>query len=178
MNDFYDLVMRRESCHDFLETPVEQEKLNKIIEIARLSPSACNSQPWSFVVANKPEVCSKIAPCLQDCGLNKFSENCPAFIIVIEEKVNFKTIIGGVTHNQYYAPIDLGIATAHICLAASDLGLSTCIMGWLNESKLKKLLSINQTKRIRLVIGVGYAATEEIHEKKRKSFDEIVRYIK
>jgi nitroreductase len=177
MNDFYNLVLKRESCRDYSDTPVEQEKLTRIIETARLAPSACNSQPWSFVVANKPEVSAKIATCLQDGGMNRFSDSCPAFIIVIEEKANLKSTIGGLVHNQHYAPIDLGIATAHLCLAATDLGLSTCIMGWINECKLKKMLSINQTKRIRLVVGVGYATTDDIREKKRKTMTEIVRYI-
>lgn len=177
MNYFYDLASKRESCRDFLTTPVEQEKLIQIIETVRISPSACNSQPWSFIVANKPEVCAKVASCLQEGGMNKFSTDCPAFIVVIEEKANLKSAIGGFVQNQHYAPIDLGLATAHICLAATDLGLSSCIMGWLNESKLKKLLSINQTKRIRLVVGIGYSRTDEIREKKRKPIEEIVRYI-
>lgn len=176
MNTFYQLVSKRESCRDFLTVPVEQEKLIKIIETVRLAPSACNTQPWSFIVINKPEVSKKIGACLQDGAKNQIVIDSPAFIIVIEEKANIKAAVGSVLISQC-ALVDIGIATAYICLAAADLGLSTCILGNVNEAKLKKLLSINQTKRIRLVVCVGYAAPSVASEKIRKPMDEIVKYI-
>lgn len=104
--------------------------------------------------------------------MNKFTDNCPAFIVVVEEKANLKSRVGEIIKSQEFSSIDIGIATAHICLAATEQGLSSCIMGWLNEKKLKELLSIPKAKRIRLVIGIGYAANDQL-----RSIDEIARFI-
>ncbi len=175
--NYFDLINNRESCRDYATKPVEKDKLVKCIEAARVAPSACNSQPWSFIVVNNPLVSPQVAKCLQDAGMNKFTDHCPAFIVVIEEKATLSARISGVVKSQNYAPIDIGIATAHICLAATAQGLSTCVMGWINEGKLKELLEIPQPKRIRLVIGVGYAASDVVREKKRKSLEEITKFV-
>lgn len=175
--NYFDLINNRESCRDYAAKSVEKEKLVKCIEAARVAPSACNSQPWSFIVVNSLLVSPQVAKCLQDAGMNKFTDQCPAFIVVIEEKATLSARIGGLVKSQSYAPIDIGIVTAHICLAATAQGLSTCIMGWINEGKLKELLEIPQSKRIRLVIGVGYATSDTIREKKRKSIEEIAKFV-
>lgn len=177
MENYFDLIQSRESCRNYAEKPVEKEKLLACIEAARIAPSACNSQPWSFVVVNNPELSPKTAKCLQDGGMNKFTENCPAFIVVIEEQATLKSRVGGAIKHQDFRSIDIGLATAHLCLAATEQGLSSCIMGWLNENKLKELLSIPKSKRIRLVVSVGYAADGKLRTKVRKSMDEIVRFI-
>ena len=165
MKDFFDLIARRESCRNYdPNKKVETEKLVKCIEAARLAPSACNSQPWSFVVVNSPSVSPQVAKCVQGMGMNRFTDNCPAFL-------------SGAFKDQQFAQIDIGLATSQICLAAVDQGLSTCIMGWLDEKKLKELLQIPKSKRIRLVLSVGYAADERLREKKRKNLDEIMRIV-
>lgn len=177
MNSFFDLIKKRESCRNYAKKPVEKEKLIACMEAARISPSACNSQPWSFVVVNSSEISPKVAACLQDGGMNKFTENCPAFIVVVEEQATLKSRVGGAIKHQDFRSVDIGIATAHLCLAATEQGLSTCIMGWLNEKKLKELLSVPNSKRIRLVIGVGYSADDKLRTKIRKSMDEIAQFI-
>lgn len=178
MDNFFDLIARRESCRNYdPQKRVETEKLIKCIEAARIAPSACNSQPWSFVVVNSPEVSPKVAKCVQGIGMNRFTDACPSFIVVIEEKANMTAKLGGAFKDQQFAQIDIGIATAHICLAAVEQGLSACIMGWLEEKKLKELLNIPKSKRIRLVLSVGYAANESLREKKRKKLDEIMRIV-
>ncbi len=176
MNDFFELIAKRESCRNYSDKQVDIGLLRKCIEAARLAPSACNSQPWSFTVVNNSELSPKVAKCLQEMGMNKFTDKCPAYVIVTEEDASLSAKFGGKVKNQQYAPIDIGLATANLVLAATELGLSTCIMGWFNESKLKNLLDIPKTKRIRLVIGVGYAASENLREKKRKSMEEITKY--
>lgn len=178
MKDFFDLIERRESCRRYdPKMPVETEKLVKCIEAARIAPSACNSQPWSFVVVNSPSVSPQVAKCVQGMGMNRFANDCPAFIVVVEEKATLMSVLGGVLHDQQFAPVDIGLATAHICLAAVEQGLSTCIMGWLEEKKLQSLLGIPKSKRIRLVLSVGYAAKEGLRAKKRKELDEIMRIV-
>lgn len=178
MKDFFDLIARRESCRRYdPEKSVEKEKLIKCIEAARIAPSACNSQPWSFVVANSPSISPQVAKCVQGMGMNRFTDGCPAFLVVVEEKAKLMSVFGGAMQDQQFAQTDIGIAAAYICLAAVEQGLSTCIMGWLDEKKLRALLGIPKSKRIRLVLSVGYAASGGLREKKRKQLEEIMRFV-
>ncbi|WP_209702858.1 nitroreductase family protein [Clostridium algifaecis] len=177
MTNFFDLIKQRESCRNYLSKQVEKEKLVACIEACRIAPSACNGQPWKFIVVNNRELSSKVSECLQDLVMNKFTAKCPAFIIILEEKGDIKARIGETIKNQDYSSIDIGIATAHLCLAATEQGLSTCIMGWFNEKKLKKLLDIPNSKRIRLVVSIGYSADTKLRTKVRKNMAEISQFI-
>lgn len=175
--DFLELVQRRESCRAYTDRPVEREKIEKCIEAARLAPSACDSQPWSFLVVTKPETAAALRPCVQEMHMNRFADTCGTFIVVTEEKPNLSARLGALVKDADFASIDVGIATAHICYEATSLGLSTCILGRLNEKKIKSLLGIDAAKRVRLVLCVGYAADAPLREKKRKTTGEIVTYI-
>ncbi len=173
---FKEIVQNRESCRNFSQKPVEKEKLISIIEAARLAPSACNSQPWHFTLVTG-EKAKDVASCTHELGMNKFTDECPAFIVITEEEATLSARLGGAVKKQQYAQMDIGIATAHICLAATDIGLSTCILGWFNEKQVASLLNINENKRIRLIIALGYAASDTLREKKRKRLDEILTVI-
>lgn len=177
MEEFFDLINKRQSCRKYLDKPVENEKLIKCIEAARLAPSACNSQPWHFVVVKNKELSSKVAMCVQDKVMNKFTSECQCFIIVIEESGNLTSRAGALIKQQDYRSVDLGIATEHLCLAATQQNLGTCILGWFNEKELKKLLNINKLKRIRLVVAIGYSESDVVRKKIRKNIDEIVTFI-
>lgn len=109
--------------------------------------------------------------------MNKFTNEAPAFIIACEENANLSASLGGLVKKQQYAQGDVGIAVSSICFAATELGLSTCILGWFDEKKLIETLNLSKDKRIRLVIAVGYSKNENIREKKRKSIDDIMIYI-
>ncbi|NYC06922.1 nitroreductase [Clostridium beijerinckii] len=109
--------------------------------------------------------------------MNKFTTECPAFIIVVEESGNLTSRAGALIKQQDYRSVDIGIATEHICLAATEQNLGTCILGWFNEKELKKLLNINKLKRIRLVVAVGYPENDNIRKKVRKNIDEILTFI-
>ncbi len=169
---FFELINKRESCRDYSDKKVDKELLIKCIDAARLTPSACNSQPWSFVVVNSEEKSPLIAKCTQTNGINKFTSNVPAFIIVCEEEAK---LIGGVS--QKYAQGDVGMAVMNICYAATELGLSTCIMGAFDDKEIKKILNLPEDKNIRLVLAVGYAKTDKIRNKVRKSINDIMTYI-
>lgn len=177
MGDFFDLIISRQSCRKYLDKPVEKEKLIKCIEAARIAPSACNSQPWHFVVVSNKELSEKVAMCTQDKVMNKFTSECQSFIIVVEESGNITSRAGALMKQQDYRSIDLGIATEHLCLAATEQELGTCILGWFKEKELKNLLNINKLKRIRLVVAIGYPETIDLRKKIRKSMDEIVTFI-
>lgn len=173
---FNQLVQKRESCRNFSDRPVEKEKLISIIETVRLAPSACNSQPWHFTLATG-ESARKISACTHELNMNSFTESCPAFIVINEEPVKLMARISGSLKSQHYAQIDIGIAAAHICYAATDLDLSTCILGWFNENQVAQAIGISPDKRIRLIIAVGYAASDTLREKKRKDISNILTVI-
>ncbi|HOP10374.1 MAG TPA: nitroreductase family protein [Oscillospiraceae bacterium] len=174
--EFFELIQKRESCRNFKDAPVENNKLLRCVESARLAPSACNSQPWRYIVVNEPELSPKVAKCVQDMGMNKFASNSPAFAVVLESEANLMSRLGGKVKDQQFAPIDIGLSVAHFCLEATDLGLSTCILGWLNETKLKDLLGISKQERVRLVIAIGYAANDTLRTKQRKSLETIAEF--
>lgn len=180
MDDLLSLIRHRQSCRNFDPARfVEKEKLMDILQAAALSPSACNSQPWRYIAVDEPQRVEQVAQCLQDSGMNKFAGKATAFVVAIEGKQNLTAKVGESLKNQKYSGIDLGLSVAHLVLAAEDLGLSSCILGWFNERKLKMLLGIPKTRRIRLVVALGYAMPEDVlRAKQRKAFDEVVSFNK
>jgi nitroreductase len=178
--NFLELVKSRQSDRGYDSTrPVEDEKLAYIMEAVRLAPSACNAQPWKFIVVNEPSVVKETASCVADKGLNinHFAFQAPVFIIVLEEAANFTSKLGGTVKQKHFPHMDLGIAAAHITLAAAEQGLGTCIVGWFNEKKLRSVLDIPTSKRPVLVITLGYS-TQELRDKKRKNSEDVVSYNK
>ncbi len=176
--DFLELVKKRQSTRAFVkDKPVEKEKVERIIEAGRLAPSACNAQPWHFVVVDDPLLKDKVADAASAklLGMNHFTKQAPVHIVVVEEKVNITSGIGGAIKDKHFAFLDIGISAAHICLAAEAEGLGSCILGWFNESKMKKLLNIPDSKRVILDIIIGYPA-QETRPKKRKKTEEVVSY--
>lgn len=178
MNTFFELASERQSCRNYNpEKPVSRELLTKCFEAARLSPSACNAQPWHFHAVTSPEKVKLMGEYMQKLGLNKFAPNCPCFVVVTEEKAKLLARLGDIVNSQEYAGMDIGLAAAHFCLAAKDLGLSTCITGCYQENKIKELLGLTKDKRIRMVICTGYAADDEkLRPKMRKELTDIVSY--
>ena len=154
------------------------KKIIACIDAARLAPSACNSQPWKFIVVDDKEKHSKMADFVHDkiLGMNKFAEKAGAFIVVVEEKAVLSAKIAEKIKSQNYAQMDLGMATQNLCLMAAEQGLGTCILGWFEEKNIKKLLHIPAGRRVRLVISVGYPETDKIRSKIRKNIDDILSF--
>jgi nitroreductase len=179
MNTFLELVQNRQSDRAYLDKPVEKEKLERILEAARLAPSACNSQPWKFIVVTDPEKRMQVADATASkmLSMNHFTKQAPVQLVLVEENANFTSTVGGWATNKHYPHIDLGIVAAHISLAATDEGLGSCIIGWCDEKKVKKALEIPKGKRVMLVILLGYS-NQPLREKKRKTKEEIVSYDK
>lgn len=174
--DFYALVEQRQSDRKFdPDRTVPDDVLQRIIEAGRLSPSACNSQPWSFVVVTDPATRNKLAEASSSRVLmmNHFTRQAPVQIIVVEEKANFTATIGGKMKGIHYANIDLGIAAAHITLAAAAEGLGSCIIGWVNDAKIRDILGIPSGRRVVMNIVLGYS-TDPHRPKKRKETSEIL----
>jgi nitroreductase len=173
------LIRTRQSVRKYTSQTVEREKLEQCLEAARLSPSASNSQPWSFIVVDEPKLKDKVANLTYDniITFNKFVPQAPAVVVFIIEKPKKITQIGRFIKKIDYPKIDIGIAASHFCLKATEEGLGTCMIGWFREKPIKRLLNIPDGKKIGLIISIGYAPEEyPLREKIRKPFNEVVRY--
>lgn len=169
--ELLDLIQKRQSDRQYEARPVDRELVVKCLEAARLAPSACNSQPWKFVVVDEPQLVLRVGEAAAGMGMNKFAKEVPVIVAVVLEKMNLTARIGSVIKDKEYSLLDMGIAVEHFCLQAAELGLGTCIMGWFDEKKVKKLLGI-KNKRVPLLITLGYPA-DETRRKIRKSLDDM-----
>ena len=177
MQDFMELALQRQSCRNFSEQPVEHEKLARCVEAARLTPSGCNSQPWSFVVVETPEKVQEVALCAQQLGFNAFAPKAQAFIIVLEEHAVLNPKIRCILDSQYFAKGDLGAAVLMVCLEATTLGLGTCILGVYDREKICEIAGIPKEKQFAGLIAVGYPSSDAIRSKTRKPLEDIVRFV-
>ena len=173
--EFFDLIRQRESCRSYDETkPVEEEKIRRILEAAQLSPSACNGQPYHITVC-QGESAKTVAKATQSMGMNGFASQAPVMLVISEGSYVKTAALGSKLTGNDYRSIDIGILSAYITAAATDVGLSTCILGWLDSRELQKVCNLKE--KVRLVITLGYAKTDSIRQKKRKELDELVSYI-
>ena len=173
--DFQELIYTRQSCRSYDEEKVvEQEKLDLILEAARVAPSACNGQPYHITVCTG-EKALEAAKATQGMGMNKFASKAPVLLVVSEENYVKTAALGAKLKGNDYRSIDIGILAAYLTTAATEQGLSTCILGWLDDEKLRKICDIQHP--VRLVITLGYQKNDTIREKKRKTLDELVTYL-
>lgn len=175
--NFTEIAKNRQSCRAYnSEREVENEKLEAVLESARLSPSACNGQPYHITVC-RGETAKKVAKATEGLGMNKFASDAPV-LLVISEKPYVKTAALGakVKHNDYRS-IDIGILSAYITAEAAAQGLSTCILGWLDDQKIRNICT-NIDGTVRLVITLGYAKDDDkLRTKKRKEMNELVSFV-
>jgi len=174
---FFDLIAERQSCRKYdASRPVEREKLVRILEAGAIAPSACNSQPWKFHGVTDPTLVAALRPTMQRFGMNPFLNDCPAFIVITEEKAKLMPKIASHLSDREFSSLDIGIATAHLALAATAQGLSSCIIGWLNNKKICEVLDLPETTRVRLVLALGYAKEgDPLRRKSRKSFEDAAK---
>lgn len=154
--DFSELIKKRQSDRRYAPRPVAREHILKCLEAARLAPSACNSQPWKFIVVDEPEKLKEMSDAAVGLGMNKFTMQVPVLVAVVQETMNLSAKAGALVKDKDYSMMDLGMAVEHFCLQAADLGLGTCIMGWFDEKRIKKLLGVPRGRRIQLIISLGY----------------------
>ena len=171
--DFSEIVNKRQSCRSYDSArDVESEKVTAILEAARLAPSACNGQPYHFTVC-RGQTALAVAKATTGMGLNKFAAQAPVLIVVSEKPYVKSAAMGAKLKNNDYRSIDIGIAAAYLTARATELGLSTCILGWLDDGKIRELCGLDQP--VRLVITLGYArGDDKLREKKRKPLSELV----
>ncbi|MCF6335161.1 MAG: nitroreductase family protein, partial [Spirochaetales bacterium] len=141
---FIKLVNKRFSVRKYKNTPVEREKILRCLEAARLAPSACNSQPWHFIVVDKPKETALLSEktTLPLTKMNQFSKGAPVIVALVAEKPNLSAQLGGMIKKKPYYLMDIGIAAEHFCLQAAEEGLGTCMLGWFNEKAVKEYLGV------------------------------------
>ena len=174
--EFNELIQQRQSVRRYQNIPVEREKIEKLIEAVRLAPSACNSQPWKLIIVDDPELKNEVAQTTfsKTFTFNRFAQEAPVIAVLVIEKAKLIARIGGSIKNQEYPQYDIGIAAAHFCLQAEELGLGTCMIGWFDEKKVQQLLNIPKNRKIGLLITLGYPPADyKLRKKIRKPVNEI-----
>ena len=170
--DFLEIATKRQSCRSYdADRPVEPEKLRAVLEAARLAPSACNGQPYHITVCHG-QAAKDVAKATQGMGMNKFATQAPVLLVISEEDYVKSAAVGAKIKGNDYRSIDIGIATAYLTAEATTQGLSTCILGWLDDSKIRTICGLSHP--VRLVITLGYAKDETIRSKKRKDLAQLV----
>ncbi len=174
--NFTEIANNRQSCRNYdADKPIEQEKLQAILEAARLSPSACNGQPYLITVC-KGETALAVAKATQGMGMNKFASAAPIMLVISEQPYVKTAALGSKLKGNDYRSIDIGIVSAYITAEATAQGLSTCILGWLDDQKIREICGLDGA--VRLVITLGYASeNDKLRTKKRKNIDELVKFL-
>ena len=180
--DFLEIMRKRYSCRAFdPEKSVSREDLLKIVEAGRLTPSGCNSQPWTFIVVDSPEAKEKLCDALVlEGGASgaPWRHQVSAFIMLVEQPARvMKCVVDYYKDSQRFAPGDLGAACMNMCHEAYSLGLGTCIIGMNDQAKLEEYFHIPQGRQVRMVLAVGYDANGgPAFEKVRKDLSEVCSF--
>lgn len=172
---FMEIALARQSCRSYDEArPVEKEKLSAVLEAGRLAPSACNGQPYRFTVLTGEKAKEAARLTVGPGSMNKFAVQAPVMIIISEEAYVKTAAMGAKIKNNDYRSMDIGIACAYLTSEATAQGLSTCILGWFDDEKVRALCGLERP--VRLMITLGYAKEgDPLRRKKRKEMDELVK---
>ena len=173
--NFMEIAQARQSCRAYdTEKDVEVEKIAAMLEAAQLAPSACNGQPYHFTVC-RGKAAQEVAKATMGLGMNKFASQAPVLIVVSEKPYVKSAAMGAKVKGNDYRSMDIGIAVAYLTAEATAQGLGTCILGWLDDEKIRNICNLDQP--VRLVITVGYAKDETVRPKKRRALSELATEI-
>jgi nitroreductase len=166
--DVFDAIRLRRSIRKFEEKFVEKEKMMKILEVARLAPSAMNRQPYAFVVTTEKETIKKLSSACNQEWI------APIMIVVCA----FPKAAWARDDGEQYWKADAAIAMNNMSLQAVSEGLGTCWIAAFNEEKIKEILEIDPKARVLALTPLGYPAEKKGPVTKRKTIDELVHYEK
>ena len=174
--NFLEIAQTRQSCRSYDESrTVEPEKLDAVLEAVRLAPSACNGQPYRLTVCHG-DTAKAVAKATMGRGMNKFASQAPITIVISEAPYVRSAAMGAKVKGNDYRSIDIGIAVAYLTAEATAQGLSTCILGWLDDEKIRTICNLDSP--VRLVVTLGYAKeSDALRTKKRKDLSEFVTHI-
>ena len=166
--DFLEIAKARQSCRSYDETKrVEREKLDAVLEAARLAPSACNGQPYHLTVLTGEKAKAAARLTVGPAGMNKFAVQAPVMIVMSEAEYVKSAGLGAKVKNNDYRSMDIGIACAY---------LTACILGWFDDDKVRALCGLERP--VRLMITLGYAKEgDALRSKKRKAMEELVTFV-
>lgn len=165
---FLELTKQRHSVRNYKDKPVEREKLLQVLEAARNAPSACNFQPWHFIVLTEEKIKNKVA----ETYPRDWFKQAPVVIVACgDHSVSWKRADG-----KDHCDVDLGIAIEHMTLAAAELGLGTCWVCAFDAKRCHEILELPDHLEVIALLPLGYPAEETIPEKKRKTLEEIVTW--
>lgn len=170
--NFMEIAEKRQSCRAYdTERMIEPEKLEAILKAAQLAPSACNSQPY-FLTVCEGDTATCVEKATMKLGMNKFATQAPVAIVISEGPYNKTAALGAKVKGNDYRSVDIGIVAAYITAEATAQGLGSCMIGWLEEEKIRDICQVDGV--VRLVILLGYARVDDtLREKKRKRAEEL-----
>ena len=171
--NFTEIAETRQSCRSYdAGREVEEEKLQTVLRAAQLAPSACNGQPYHITLC-RGEAARQVAKATMGMGLNKFAADAPV-LLVLSEKPYVKTAaLGAKMKGNDYRSMDIGIVAAYITAEAAAQGLGSCMLGWLDDEKIRAICGLDSP--VRLVITLGYAREgDKLRPKKRKELEELI----
>lgn len=173
-----ELIERRKSVRKYQATNVPRETIDRCLEAARLAPSACNSQPWSFIVADTEPLRSNLAQAAFSgvYAMNNFAKQAPVLISVVTERSKFMAALAGRFRGVQYSLIDVGIACAFFSLVAEAEGIGSCLLGWFDKQAVKNVLGLSRNAKVDIMISMGYSAEEKATAKIRKTPQEVWYY--
>jgi len=166
--DVFDAIRTRRSIRKYMDKPVEEEKLLKVLEAARLAPSAVNRQPWRFIVVRDKE----IREALRSAYDRDWFVSAPVIIVACAVPSEGWVRWDG----EEFWRVDVAIAMQNLILAAWNEGLGTCWIGAFKEEEVKKVLGIPPDVRVVAMTPLGYPAEEKGPVTNRKPLEEIVKY--
>jgi len=175
------VIAQRVSCRDFKADPVPEAHVRQILEAARLAPSACNEQPWRFAVVRDPELRRRIVEegFLPGARMT-WAIAAPVHVVVGMERSLVTHRLAPAVSGVDYPWVDIGIAGEHLVLAATELGLGTCWIGWIKPRVIGKLVGWPRSVRPVVVIPVGYPRAPEaaaLPAARRKPLSELVQWL-
>lgn len=166
------LFSERYSCRAYQERAVEREKLEAVLEAARLAPSACNRQPWTFLVVDSDDGRAAVIEAYD----RDWIRTAPVYIVVFgHHSQGWHRGSDGKDHTD----IDVAIAVEHICLAAANVGLATCWVCNFDPAVIRRTFNADADAEPVAIIPIGYASEQsKVPAKVRKPFDEVVKWNK
>ena len=166
--DVLEVVKTRRSIRNYQDKPVEEEKLLRILDAARLSPSAVNFQPWDFIVIQDSTAKQRLSRAYKRPWFAK----APVIIVTCATPEKAWKRSDG----EEFWKIDAAIATQTLIMAATAEGLGTCWIGAFDEKIAKETLGIPENMRVVAMTPLGYAAEQKGQVSERRPLSEIFRY--
>ncbi len=178
MGSVFEVIKKRRSVRRFGQREVENEKLNVILEAARLAPSSENSQTWHFIVVRRRETIQRLAEAVPigPKAINRWIKTAPLLIAACARPDPILHRMGQIVDKDYHR-VDVAIAVEHMVLTATDLGIDSCIVGWFSRRKARRILELPLSMEVVLLLALGYGSEKQRgSERPRKRLEDIVSF--